>query len=117
VKDVLALAPEIELKGLAHITGGGIPGNLARALPQGCRAVLFERSWRRPPIFDLIAALGDVDRDEMFSTFNMGLGMIAVVDQQSTAAVLKLLEQRKLPAWEVGQIEDSAGEPTAQIVP
>jgi phosphoribosylformylglycinamidine cyclo-ligase len=117
VKDVLALASEVELKGLAHITGGGIPGNLARSLPQGCRAVLFERSWRRSPIFDLIAALGDIDRDEMFSTFNMGLGMIAVVDKQSAAAVLKLLEQRKLLAWEVGQIEHSEGEPTAQIVP
>jgi phosphoribosylformylglycinamidine cyclo-ligase len=53
----------------------------------------------------------------MFSTFNMGLGMIAVVDKQSAAAVLKLLEQRKLLAWEVGQIEHSEGEPTAQIVP
>jgi phosphoribosylformylglycinamidine cyclo-ligase len=117
VKEVLALVEEVEVKGLAHITGGGIPGNLTRCLPQGCQAVLRERSWRRSPIFDLIAFAGSVEREEMFSTFNMGLGMIAVVSKQSVPAALNLLQGRKVAAWEVGQIEPGDGEPTARIEP
>jgi phosphoribosylformylglycinamidine cyclo-ligase len=114
VKIVRALLAEMEIKGLAHITGGGIPGNLPRCLPHGTRAVLFEASWNRPPIFDLVAAQG-VEREEMFSTFNMGLGMIAVVSRQNAAAALRRLREQKVTAWEVGQIERGEGEPSAMI--
>jgi len=116
-RDVLALAGTLEVRGLAHITGGGIPGNLPRCLPEGTRAVLQERAWKRPAIFDLIAQLGEVDRDEMLSTFNMGLGMIAVVSAECAPAALRLLEERKVTAWQVGRIEKGSGEPTATIEP
>lgn len=116
-RDVQALEEAVEVRGLAHITGGGIPGNLPRCLPEGTRAVLQERAWRRPAIFDLIARVGEVGRDEMFSTFNMGLGMIAVVSSECAPAALRLLEQRKVTAWQVGRIEKSSGEPSATIEP
>ncbi len=70
----------IEWKGAAHITGGGIFGNLPRCLPDGLAARIEKNSWQFPPIFDLIRKRGRVADDEMFGTFNMGLGMIAVVD-------------------------------------
>ncbi len=117
VRDVLALRERVEIKGLAHITGGGIPGNLPRCLPNGTCAVLSERNWKRPPIFDLIASGGEVQRDEMYATFNMGLGMIAVVSKSDAAAAIRLLKERETAAWEVGHIERSTREPCAIIEP
>ena len=117
VKDVLALLGAVEVKGLAHITGSGIPGNLPRCLPDGTRATLSEAAWPRPPLFDLIARTGSVARDEMFSTFNMGLGMIAVVPEAAVGVALSLLEGRGVPAFEVGRIEKGQGEATAVVLP
>ena len=109
VKDVLALHAAIPLKGLAHITGSGLPGNVPRCLPDGLRAVLKESSWKRPPIFDVLQRLGEVERSEMFSTFNMGLGMTVVVSPDQVKPALELLAARGLQAWDVGLIE--AGTP------
>ncbi len=117
VKDVLALCEAVEVRGLSHVTGSGIPGNVPRCLPEGTRAVLHESRWPRAPIFDLVARLGEVERDEMFSTFNMGLGMVAVLPPPHVAPALALLRGRGVPAWEVGEIEAAAGEPTAVILP
>lgn len=117
VRDVLALKERLKIKGLAHITGGGIPGNLPRCLPDGTCAVLSERSWKRPAIFDLIATAGEVHRDEMYDTFNMGLGMIAVVSKPDAPGAIRLLRDRKADAWEVGHIERSTREPCAIIEP
>jgi phosphoribosylformylglycinamidine cyclo-ligase len=119
VKDVLALKKAVPLKGLAHITGSGIPGNLPRCLPDGVRAVLSEKAWKRAPIFDVLQRLGDVERAEMFSTFNMGLGMCVVVAQADVAAALALLTSRGAQAWEVGKIVagDSGAEAEAIIEP
>ena len=105
VKDMLALAQSVTVKGMAHITGSGIPGNLPRCLPDGTRAVLDGNAWKKPAIFDVLQKLGSVDRDEMFSTFNMGLGMTAVVAAGDVAKALALLKARGLDAWDVGVIE------------
>ena len=75
----------IQWKGAAHITGGGILGNLPRCLPEGLGARLGRRAWEQPPIFDLIAKRGRVSDVEMFGTFNMGLGMILVVDKDEVS--------------------------------
>jgi phosphoribosylformylglycinamidine cyclo-ligase len=117
VKDIIALRDKVQVKGLAHITGGGIPGNLPRVMPEGTRAVLDERSWKKPEIFDFIQRHGDVARDEMFSTFNMGLGMIATVPGPDAPAALRALKERKVQAWEVGRVEKGQGEATAVIEP
>ncbi len=118
VKDVLALKAAVPVKGLAHITGSGLPGNVPRCLPAGTQAVLEEHRWTRAPLFDLLQRLGGVAREEMFSTFNMGLGMTVVLAPEAVAPALALLHARGLPAWEVGHIEAStAPEAEARVVP
>jgi phosphoribosylformylglycinamidine cyclo-ligase len=117
VKDVLALLGVIAVKGLAHITGSGLPGNLPRCLPDGTRAVLRESAWKKPAIYGWIQG-PDTDRKDLFDTFNMGLGMCAVVAPPHVGAALELLKSRGVEAWHVGEIEASAEpEPTAVIRP
>ena len=116
VKDVLALLESVDVKGLTHITGSGIPGNVPRCLPEGTRAVLQARAWTRPAVFDWLQRLGGVSDAEMDSTFNMGLGMVAVVPPAAVQPALALLARRGVQAWEVGRVEASSGEPTAVVV-
>jgi phosphoribosylformylglycinamidine cyclo-ligase len=116
-KDVLALLAKVPVKSFAHITGGGLPGNVPRNLPDGTRAVLDERRWPRPAIFDLVEREGQVPRDEMYRTFNMGLGLVAVVAPGDEAAAHAVLRDRKLDAWTVGAIEKGGeGEATCEVV-
>ena len=112
VKDILALGEKVTLKGLAHITGSGLPGNVPRCLPDGTRAVLKESAWTRAPIFVVLQKLGEVERTEMFNTFNMGLGMTVVLSAADVQPALELLKARGLDAWDVGVIE--AGTPGAE---
>jgi phosphoribosylformylglycinamidine cyclo-ligase len=86
----------------AHITGGGIPGNLPRALPDGLGARLDVGSWEPPPMFELIAERG-VSREDMFSTFNMGIGFCVIVDPASTDGIIG----QGLPAAIIGEIDES----------
>jgi phosphoribosylformylglycinamidine cyclo-ligase len=116
-KDVLAVLEKVPVKSFAHITGGGLPGNVPRNMPDGTRAVVDEKRWPRPAIFDLVEAEGQVPRDEMYRTFNMGLGLVAIVapaDEQATHAVLA---ERGLAAWTVGAVEKGGpGETTCEVV-
>jgi phosphoribosylformylglycinamidine cyclo-ligase len=115
-KDVLALLEQVAVKAFAHVTGGGLPGNVPRTLPDGVRAVIEEKRWPRPPIFDLVEQEGQVPRDEMYRTFNMGLGLVAVVAPGDEAAAHAALRARGLDAWTVGQIERGDGEATCEVV-
>ena len=115
-KDVLALLEQVKVKSLAHITGGGLPGNVPRNLPEGTRAVLQESRWERAPIFDLVQREGQVPRDEMFLTFNMGLGLTLVVAPGDETRTLAVLKGRGLQAWTVGAIERGQGEATCEVV-
>jgi phosphoribosylformylglycinamidine cyclo-ligase len=91
----------------AHITGGGFEGNLPRALPSaGVRAVLDRGSWEVPAIFGEIRRLGHVDDDEMARVFNLGLGMVMVVDPDSTADALAALSGAGVDAAVVGRVEE-----------
>lgn len=108
VRPVLAaLAGGAPVKALAHITGGGLPGNLPRSLPAGCRAVLHPGAWTEPAVFDWIRRCGGVAEDEMRSVFNLGVGLCAVVPAADVDAVCRALAP--LPAWTIGEIV--AGEP------
>ena len=89
VHTVLNLHANVGLKGVAHITGGGIPGNLPRILPKGLGAKIEKTAINVPPIFTLIQEKGDVSEEEMFQTFNMGVGMILVVAKEDVDIVLK----------------------------
>src|SRR6266568_5780879 len=115
-KDVLALLEAVPVKALAHITGGGLPGNVPRNLPGGTRAVLDARRWPRAPIFDLVQREGDVPWDDMFLTFNMGLGLVAVLSPSDVPAAQALLAARGLDSWPVGGIERGQGEASCEVV-
>ena len=117
VKDILALKDIVEIKGIAHITGSGIPGNLPRCLPQGTCALLDASQWKLAPLFSFLADTGQVDREEMYSTFNMGLGMTLVVAEREVGRTLEFFKQRSLPAWRVGQIEKAleGAPPTVRV--
>jgi phosphoribosylformylglycinamidine cyclo-ligase len=92
------------VKGLAHITGGGLIDNLPRVLPKNCDAIIETKSWRVPLIFRILERNGRVDREEMYQVFNMGIGMVAIVAQDDAAAVA-----RKLKARTIGRIERGSG--------
>lgn len=93
------------LKGIAHITGGGIPGNLCRILPAGCGARLKSGLWRVPPVFSLIEDKGPVKRNEMFRVFNMGLGMLLVATQSRIPEIMKRTKSAKI----VGEVVEGDG--------
>ena len=93
------------VKGMAHITGGGITGNLPRVLPQGRRAWIDRRTWTAPPVFDLIRRVGRIAPDEMEQTFNNGLGMILVVDKKRVDAVTRALSKLRELSYVIGEIK------------
>ena len=103
--EVFPLVERRVLTGVAHITGGGIPGNLCRILPPGCGARLKSGLWRVPPVFDLIAEKGPVERDEMFRVFNMGLGMLLVAGRENLSLVMKRTRCSKV----VGEVVEGEG--------
>ncbi len=96
------------VRSAAHITGGGIPDNLPRALPDRLGAEIFVSSWVEPPVFRLIRAVARVPEDDMRRTFNLGVGMILVVAPEDLAGVLELLAAHG-PAWVVGRTVPGAG--------
>jgi len=106
--DCLALAAAGAAHAFAHVTGGGLAGNLARVLPAGLSAVVDRATWAPPAIFELIRATGDVPRGELELTFNLGVGMVAVVPADRAADALALLTQRGVPAWELGRVRADA---------
>ncbi|MEM8983164.1 MAG: phosphoribosylformylglycinamidine cyclo-ligase [Pseudomonadota bacterium] len=110
---IAALIASTDVRGIAHITGGGLPENVPRMLPDGCVARLFRDRWPRPPVFDWLQATGNVTDEEMLRTFNCGLGMVMVVPRGSAEQALKVLRQNDVDAWQIGRIE--AGERGTQI--
>jgi phosphoribosylformylglycinamidine cyclo-ligase len=97
------------LSAMAHITGGGIPGNLPRVLPRGLQAEIELGSWPVPPIFSYLAGLGKLDRDELLRTFNMGVGMILVVPLEHHRALEAELKRRREKFHRIGHIR--SGDP------
>jgi phosphoribosylformylglycinamidine cyclo-ligase len=91
----------VDVRGLAHITGGGVVDNLPRILPEGVGAIIRRGTWQIPPIFSLIQNTGDIPDDEMFHVFNMGLGMLAVVPAEQAAQVLSLLPDETFVVGEI----------------
>ncbi len=96
---------DIPLKGLAHITGGGIPGNLPRILPEGVCAVINEKGWQEPPIFNIIRRLGGIDQEEMRRVFNLGIGFIIIISKEYLDVVKKILEENDYMSYNIGVIE------------
>jgi len=105
VKAFMALKNTIKVKGMAHITGGGIPENLPRILPKGMSAVIQSGSWPIPRIFALIRRLGKVPEDDMKRTFNMGVGYVMVVSKRKAGDAVSMLNQSGYQAFIIGKIE------------
>jgi phosphoribosylformylglycinamidine cyclo-ligase len=95
--------------GLAHITGGGIPGNLPRSLADGCGAKIDKSSWSIPPLFRLLQDGGKVEEAEMFRVFNMGVGMIAAAPNDQVDAVCSAAADAGINAWVVGEVVSGEG--------
>jgi phosphoribosylformylglycinamidine cyclo-ligase len=104
-----ALREQVAVHAFAHVTGGGIPNNLDRSLPDHCDAVVHRGVWDEPRIFAEIQAAGDVSDDEMEQVFNLGLGMLAVVPEGETVRALDAVHGAGLDAWRVGEIVDGHG--------
>jgi len=103
-QSLLAKAPSDIIKGLAHVTGGGLIDNLPRILPKNCNAVIETKSWRVPRIFQILQRNGNIDLAEMYQVFNMGIGMVAVVSQRDVKRAMSTLKAKR-----IGRIERGSG--------
>lgn len=109
-RDCLALIEEVEVRAFVHITGGGIPGNVVRLLRRDVDAIIDRSTWQPQPIFDLISRTGSVAAAEMERTFNMGVGMVAIVPAEQVRPALGLLAARHCDAWVLGEVVAGAGQ-------
>ena len=116
VKSILKLLEAVPVKGLAHITGGGITGNVPRMLPDGTRAVIRKASWPRPALFDWLQQKGNVAEDEMHRVFNCGIGMAVVVGAADVTRALECLRTAGETIWQVGQVARSSDQPEAVVI-
>ena len=105
VKALLALFAELPVKAISHITGGGLLENLPRVLPAGASAVIDTSSWRRPEIFDWLQSSGNVADEEMYRTFNCGVGMVLCVAPEHAEQTIQLLQAQGEDAWQIGRID------------
>src|SRR5207302_1198268 len=97
------------IKGLAHITGGGFVDNIPRVLPKTCDVIIRKGSWEMLPIFQMLAAKGNVPEEELYQVFNMGIGMTIIVAADSADAVLRLVRAQKFKAWMIGEVVQGRG--------
>jgi phosphoribosylformylglycinamidine cyclo-ligase len=115
VKSLLALHRAGKLLAAAHITGGGLPGNLPRVLPEGVRAVIDGAAWSLPPVFKWMAGIGNVAGEEMLRVFNCGIGMVVIVRETDVDAATALLTTQGETVLRIGRLEECAGEAGIRI--
>jgi len=117
VKPLLKLMAILPVKGMAHITGGGLVGNVPRMLPPKTRAVIMKDAWPRPDLFNWLQQTGNVAEEEMFRVFNCGIGMVIVLPKDQVAKAKMLLEREGELAYEIGRVQESSlDEPECLVV-
>ena len=117
VKSVLATLGAVPVKGLAHITGGGISGNVPRMLPEGTRAVMRKSAWPRPKLFEWLQQKGNIAEEEMLRVFNCGIGLVMALAPEHANQAARLLGAAGETVYTVGSVESAApGEPQALVV-
>ncbi|TGB01047.1 phosphoribosylformylglycinamidine cyclo-ligase [Halobacillus salinus] len=109
VNAIRSLKEAVTIKGIAHITGGGFYENIPRALPDGLGVSVDRTAWERPAIFDIIQKKGNIEEDEMYGVFNMGIGMVAVVAKEDVDTSLEALKQAGEEACVIGEVTDQEG--------
>ena len=105
VRSILNLLKDFSINGIAHITGGGLLENVPRVLPKGCLAHINTNSWERPNLFTVLQKAGSVERDEMYRTFNMGIGMVLAVAENQAEEIIDRLKGLGDSAWIIGTIK------------
>lgn len=105
IQSVLQLIRQLPVKAISHITGGGLTENLPRVLPEPCMALIDTQSWRWPAVFEWLQDCGDVDEEEMYRTFNCGIGLVLVVDKADADAAIQALNSSGEHAWRLGEIQ------------
>lgn len=105
VKSVLALIKQADVHAIAHLTGGGFWENIPRVLPKNTKAVIDEKSWKWPSVFNWLQEKGNIDTYEMYRTFNCGVGMVIALPQEQVETALSILKQSGENAWLIGHIE------------
>jgi phosphoribosylformylglycinamidine cyclo-ligase len=108
VKPLLNLIRKLPVHGLAHITGGGLTDNVPRVLPEGLEVVLKRQSWHRDPLFDWLQRTGRIERNEMYRTFNCGIGMVAIVAEEHAQAAVALLNSQGEAAQVIGEVQSGS---------
>jgi phosphoribosylformylglycinamidine cyclo-ligase len=109
LKPVAALMKSVQIRGMAHITGGGLIDNVPRILPDTVDAVFDRSAWKPPAVFEFIRKTGKVDTDEMYRVFNMGIGMVIIVRPADAAKAMSLLRRAHERPVIIGQIERGQG--------
>ncbi|PEJ59658.1 phosphoribosylformylglycinamidine cyclo-ligase [Bacillus sp. AFS002410] len=109
VKPILNVLKKTEVKGMAHITGGGFIENIPRMLPEGIGAEIDYGSWPIQPIFDLLEEIGELKREEMFNIFNMGIGMVLAVSEENLHEIINLLEEDGEKVFIIGRTTSGEG--------
>jgi len=107
---IRALGPRTGVRALAHVTGGGLAGNLARVLPSDVDAAVNRATWSPLPIFQYLAEVGGVARSDLEQAFNLGVGMVAIVAAEHAAAAVRLLNDRSVPTWILGTVTQGSGQ-------
>ncbi len=117
VRSILNLLKDFTINGIAHITGGGLLENVPRVLPKGCQAHIHTNRWERPNLFTVLQKAGNVERDEMYRTFNMGIGMVLVVTGNQAEEIIDRLNGLGESAWVIGDITAcEAGDERVELV-
>lgn len=106
VKSILRLLKEIEVKAISHITGGGLQENLPRVMPKHCKAIVDTSAWQMPKVFQWLQEQGNVDRLEMYRTFNCGVGMVLVVSEKNAKHATEILQTLGETVYNMGTIEN-----------
>ncbi|MBL7002964.1 MAG: phosphoribosylformylglycinamidine cyclo-ligase [Gammaproteobacteria bacterium] len=115
-KTILALAKKVNISSIAHITGGGLLENIPRVLPQNTQADIDASSWQLPPVFEWLQQSGNISDEEMYRTFNCGVGMVLSVDTKDIEATIEQLNQLGEKAWLIGHISDSADKDPSVVI-
>ena len=104
VKSILNLLRDFKIQGMAHITGGGLLENVPRILPQHCKAVIHKDSWPKLPIFEILREAGNIEEQELYRTFNYGIGMVLVVQKKDADDIVSRLHGLNEQAYIIGEI-------------
>ncbi len=116
VKPVLSLLNALPIKGVAHITGGGIVENVPRVLPAGCRAAISTSAWPLPRIFKWLQDQGGIERQELHRTFNCGVGMVLIVAREHAGRAARHLRAAGETVWQIGEVEATSGDPHVTLL-